>query len=904
MAIRILRTILLALVLVAPVFAAAQLYPYYSRSHDFGGSPDYGVRVARLSDGSVAVAGRTYASGKWSVWIKTFDRFGQPLGPSHTIGDSSYSYYLKDMVVDAGDNIYYAYEQYVGFSDGSQNVVLSRFNFSGAPGWTQTFNGPDNQDDRVWDLAFDGLGNIGLAGDSERSGGSPYDAIFLSYSATNGTPVRNKRFQNGGQTSRFFKVEALNGEHYLAGEAGGSLLIAKVDQSDVLTSNTISSAGGTAYGDMSAEGGLYISGGLSPAIGTAQDFTVWHLDTTTLGVLWSRNLNGLPDQAGIANVLKPDGQGNILAAGNWFPGSGKDLALAKFDVNGNRLFNLNFPVVDTNDEARKILIAPNGQIYLTGEKIVNVNVRNILTAVIDPDGTFRNLDTSVANSYLNDSMVDAFGSVTNVGWGYANASAFENLIMTKLSKGIKEFALPDNTVNGGTPVAAEVTLWEPAPDNMSINLSENSDAISIGSLPQINAGDFMGTGLINTNPVSTDAVAAVSALFGTQTVTGNVFVKAPVLTSLAIDPNIVYSGGISNGTVQLSSPTPAGGMPVALSSNTSVLVPPASINIQGGQSIGSFAMNVGQVTAQAIRTVTATLNGETRTVYVTIRPGLKSLSISPANITGGSSSTGTILLGGVAPTGGTSVIVEDNSSAITTPASVTVPAGSTSTTFVIGTNQLGADANRTVTARLFGVTRTVGITITAGPRLSTFTVNPTTVEGGSSTTGTATLTGPAPSGGRVVALSDTSSAINSPASLNVNVGSSSGNAVIGTVAVGTMSTRAITATLGGVTRSANLTLIPVAKLLSLGVSPSSVTGGQTATGTVTLTSVAPPGGKVVALSDNSSSLSVPATVTVGAGASTATFTVSTSAVNSSATRQVSATLAGITKTANVTVNPE
>jgi len=90
---------------------------------------------------------------------------------------------------------------------------------------------------------------------------------------------------------------------------------------------------------------------------------------------------------------------------------------------------------------------------------------------------------------------------------------------------------------------------------------------------------------------------------------------------------------------------------------------------------------------------------------------------------------------------------------------------------------------------------------------------------------------------------------------------------------------------------------------SVTLSPMSVTGGSPSTGTVTLSGTAPSGGVAVNLSSSSSTATVPASVTVAYGASSANFTVSTSAVTASTPVNISASYAGVTKTAPLTVAP-
>ena len=95
-----------------------------------------------------------------------------------------------------------------------------------------------------------------------------------------------------------------------------------------------------------------------------------------------------------------------------------------------------------------------------------------------------------------------------------------------------------------------------------------------------------------------------------------------------------------------------------------------------------------------------------------------------------------------------------------------------------------------------------------------------------------------------------------------------------------------------------------AALSSVSLSPPSVTGGTSSTGTVTLTSAAPNAGALVALTRNPTSVvTVPPSVTVPAGGVSATFTATTSAVSASTAVTVSATYNGITRSAVLTVNP-
>jgi hypothetical protein len=91
---------------------------------------------------------------------------------------------------------------------------------------------------------------------------------------------------------------------------------------------------------------------------------------------------------------------------------------------------------------------------------------------------------------------------------------------------------------------------------------------------------------------------------------------------------------------------------------------------------------------------------------------------------------------------------------------------------------------------------------------------------------------------------------------------------------------------------------------SLTLSASSVSGGASVQGTVSLSAAAPAGGAVVSLSSSNSAVaSVPVTVTVPAGSTSATFTVSTSTVSANQTATLTAAYIGSSAQATLTVMP-
>lgn len=91
-------------------------------------------------------------------------------------------------------------------------------------------------------------------------------------------------------------------------------------------------------------------------------------------------------------------------------------------------------------------------------------------------------------------------------------------------------------------------------------------------------------------------------------------------------------------------------------------------------------------------------------------------------------------------------------------------------------------------------------------------------------------------------------------------------------------------------------------LSALALNPVVVTGGNSVTGTVTLSARAQTA-TVVRLSSNSARATVPASITVPAGASSVNFTVTTTQVSAATSATITATLNSATRAASLTINP-
>ncbi|MBZ5621848.1 MAG: hypothetical protein LAQ69_24430 [Acidobacteriia bacterium] len=236
---------------------------------------------------------------------------------------------------------------------------------------------------------------------------------------------------------------------------------------------------------------------------------------------------------------------------------------------------------------------------------------------------------------------------------------------------------------------------------------------------------------------------------------------------------------------------------------------------------------------------------------------------------------------------------------LTTPAGVTVAAGSTSATFNAASGTIPSDQSATVMATLNGASQNVAIGLVAPVVLSSLACNPTTLGAGASSTCTVTLTKAAPAGGITVSVSNNNAALTSPTSVTVAAGSLAGVFNVTTGAIPSDQSVTVTATWNGVSQSATIGLVASVALSSLACNPTSLHSNASSTCTVTLTKAASAGGAVVALSSNNALLPAPASVTVAVGATSATFTVTAGTIATDQTATVTATLSGLSKPATL-----
>ncbi len=483
------------------------------------------------------------------------------------------------------------------------------------------------------------------------------------------------------------------------------------------------------------------------------------------------------------------------------------------------------------------------------------------------------------------------------------------------------------TVNGGEGGIGRINLAAGPPRPILVTLTSNvPGAVNHPPTITIFTGETSSMFAFTTAPRSTTANVQLTASFGSASGSGVLTVNPSVsvakipIASLTLNPSTIAGGGTATGTVTLERAARPGGVIVQLSSyNSAVASVPFSITVPENATTATFPITTSAVSSNTgvIISGLADNTGWSKTAGLTVTTGgssgptLTALSLNPTSVVGGNGSTGTVTLSGAAPSGGAVVSLSDNSSSASVPASVTVPAGATSTTFTVSTVSVTATTSASITGSYAGVNRSASLSITAAGGGTP--AAPTLVSPANTATGVAqpvTLDwNDVTNAASYEVQVDNSSTISSPFVANPTVTTS--QVTLGTLTAGQRvwwrvrgRNAAGTAGSWSSTRSFTTQTTPaVATLSAVSVNPTSVVGGNGSTGTVTLSAAAPAGGATVALSSGNTAVSVPSSVTVGAGATSATFAATTTTVTASTPVTITGSSGGTSRTATLTVGP-
>ncbi len=289
------------------------------------------------------------------------------------------------------------------------------------------------------------------------------------------------------------------------------------------------------------------------------------------------------------------------------------------------------------------------------------------TAVITDNSTYISAPSNVTFSTgatiksFSVSTVQAFGS-NKIATLYANCLGTTRSITFTIKPYpiVSAFTLSKSAVYGGLTVTGTATLSAAAPFSGSINFTDNNANIGSPGVVSITAGTVSKAVTITTTKPVSATVGTLTAAYKGTTKTATLTVHPiPTIVSFTFNPNPVYGGFGTTGTVTLSGPTPIASQ-IGISEAAPFISTTTPLNMAAGQTVLSFFVPTSPIGSASTVPVSARVVGDTIPAVVTnltVKPmKLVSLTFRANPITGGGSTAFTVTLNEPAVPGGARTI--------------------------------------------------------------------------------------------------------------------------------------------------------------------------------------------------------------------------------------------------------
>ena len=476
----------------------------------------------------------------------------------------------------------------------------------------------------------------------------------------------------------------------------------------------------------------------------------------------------------------------------------------------------------------------------------------------------------------------------------------------------------NGSMTGAGTDSCKVTLNAAAASGgFAVSLASNNPAVTVPASVTVATGATSASFTATVSSVSTSQAVTLTASANSVTKTFALQLSASVIT-LGIS-----SSSLSFGNVNVNS---ASSQTLTLSSTgtTAVTVSAAGVTGSGFTVSGvtfPLTLNPNKTATLTVKfapaaagpatgQLTLTSNSSTGSSTVvslsgTGLPVLSALSCTNGSITGAGTDSCTVTLNAAAASGGFTVGLASNNSAVTVPASVIVAAGATTAGFTAAVAAVSTAQAVTLTASANSVTKTFALQL--GASVSTLSVSSSSLSFGNvnvnaaptqtlilSSTGTAAVTVSA------ATVTGTGFAISGgPFPLTLNPNQTAMLTVQFAPSTAGVATGQLTLTSNSSTGPSTVvglsgTGLPV--LSALSCTSGSITGAGTDSCTVTLNAAAASSGFTVSLASNNSAVTVPASVTIAAGATSAGFTATVAAVSNAQAVTLTASANSVTQT--------
>ena len=367
----------LVICLFLPALARAEtaVQAWALRYNGPGNADDKAFAVALDNSNNVIVTGGSAGSGGDSDYATIkYSSVGLPLWTNRYNGPGNDLDVATAVAVDGSNNVVVT-----GYSTGSEgyfDFATIKYSSAGLPLWTNRYHGPWEGFDSAKAVVVDGSNNVIVTGSSSSSSHFP-DCVTIKYSST-GAPLWTNRYNGPGNESDSPYAVAVDGSNCVivvgySISSGTSADYATVKYSSEglpLWTNLYNGPGyATDIGTAVAVDGSnsVIVAGFS--IGTGNSFDYATIKYSSVGVpLWTNRYNGPTGGNDYAMALAVDGNNDVIVTGHSTnAASGYDYATIKYSSAGVLLWTnrYNGPA-NGNDYADVVAVDGSNNVIVTG----------------------------------------------------------------------------------------------------------------------------------------------------------------------------------------------------------------------------------------------------------------------------------------------------------------------------------------------------------------------------------------------------------------------------------------------------------------------------------------------------------------------------------------------------------
>ncbi len=327
----------------------------------------------------------------------------------------------------------------------------------------------------------------------------------------------------------------------------------------------------------------------------------------------------------------------------------------------------------------------------------------------------------------------------------SNSSTGTSTIITLGGAGLaalKSLSCGNASMTGAGTDACTVTLNGGAPaGGMVINLASNNAAVTVPATVTVPANAASAVFSATVTAVATAQAVSITASAGSASQNFALELNAAVAT-LSLSTSSINYGNVNIGATATA--------PVILTSTGNVPVVISGVSVAGSLFgatgiLTPLTLNPGQTATLSASfsplvanpwnytgAITISSNSSSNPSAVVNMSGagvapsaLSAISCGTASYTAAGTDACTVSLTGAAPSGGFTVALSSNNSAVTLPASVTVASGATSAAFSVSVSTVTSSQSATITATAAGVSQIFAIQL--GNGVGSLSINATSV---------------------------------------------------------------------------------------------------------------------------------------------------------------------------------